>query len=146
MEWCGSGEAQWVLGRRWFWIGVVALFLFWGCGEKSVGLDANELSNMLSLTNVSKQPIPDVLNTSQVAGVVIDVDVVQVGDFPILVPFLIRWQIRDAQGEVLGETTRRFEKDLAPGARVHTTLRVTFLARPNLGGLQDLVTFDPLPR
>ena len=116
------------------------------CGTNPLELDADDLTNMLSVTNVVKQPVPDPSDASRITSVIVDVDVVHVGDFAIDVPFTMTWGIREQSGGLIGSASARLAEDMTPGARRHVTLNVSFPPRTDLNNLQDVVTFDPLPK
>ena len=116
------------------------------CGTNPVELDVDDLTNMLSVTNVVKQPVPDPSDASRITSVIVDVDVVHVGDFTIDVPFTMTWGLREQGGGLIGSASARLAENMTPGARRHVTLRVFFPPRTDLNNLQDVVTFDPLPK
>lgn len=125
---------------------VVAGMLIQGCGTSPLELDSDELTNLLSITNVVKQPVPDPSDESRITRVIIDVDVVHVGDYTIDVPFTMTWGLREQNGTLIGSSVVRLGEDMGRGARRHVTLNITFPPRQSLNGVQDIVTFDPLPK
>ena len=125
---------------------LLSISLVVGCGNKPFQLDSDDLTNMLSISNLVKHPIQDPVDSSMMIGVTIDVDVIHTGDFVIDVPFTMTWGLRDGQGALIGSGSIRLVADMSPGARRHVTLDVNFSPRANLNGIQDVVTFDPLPK
>ncbi|MCZ6634159.1 MAG: hypothetical protein O7G87_12195, partial [bacterium] len=79
----------------------------WGCSSNPVSQVSEDLSLVLSITNLSKFLIPDRQNADLVIGVSIQVDVVNTVDVPIQVPFTITWTLRDGDGSVLGQVSQQ---------------------------------------
>lgn len=125
-------------------IGLVVLVVLAGCGRNPKGLQAEELSNMLSITNLSAQPVYNQGAPPLIVGVRIDADVVHVGDVPIEEPFVLTWRLVDDQNDTVGQTSRRLEGNMEPGAVRRVTLTVEFEARESVAGLRNVATFDPV--
>ena len=123
-------------------ISLALVAMLWGCGSGPAGPDSEELSRVLSISNLSKQPIQDTADPSRIVGLTIEVDVINRGALPIVVPFTLTWSLRDRQGQVLGSASRRLEGILEPGASRHVSLTLNFPATPSLEEFQDVVTFD----
>ena len=115
-----------------------------GCGRNSNVLDAEDLSNMLSITNLAAQPVLDQSDPPLIIGVRIDADVVHVGEVPIDVPFILTWRLVDDQNETVGQASKRLDGNLEPGGVRHVTLTVEFEARESVAGLRNVATFDPV--
>ena len=115
-----------------------------GCGRNPKGLQAEELSNMLSITNLAAQPVYDQGDPPRIVAVRIDADVVHVGDVPIDEPFVLTWRLVDDQNDTVGQASKRLEGDMEPGAVRSVTLTVEFEARESVGGLRNVATFDPV--
>lgn len=113
-----------------------------GCVSNPMDPDNRELSNMLSLSNRVKRPIQDPANPSQIIALQVEVDIINVGDLTITVPFTITWSLLDGQGKIYGSASRRLEGNMAPGAKRHVSLTLNFPATPSLEGFSDAVTFD----
>ncbi|HCR16920.1 MAG TPA: hypothetical protein DIU35_05505 [Candidatus Latescibacteria bacterium] len=130
--------------------GIIALAalvsIIQSCGTKPLELDADDLTNMLSVSNVVKQPVADPSDASRISRVIIDVDVIHVGDFVIDVPFTMTWGLRDQDGNLIGSASAMLAEKMAPGDRRHVTLSISFPPRASLSDLQDALTFDPLPK
>ncbi len=114
-----------------------------GCSGKSNVLDAEDLSNMLSITNLSAQPVLNQANPPLIVAVRIDADVVHVGEVPIDVPFILTWRLTDDQNATVGQASKQFDGNMEPGAVRHVTLTVEFEARESVAGLRNAATFDP---
>lgn len=117
------------------------LLLCWGCSSNPVSQISEDLSRVLSITNLSKFPIPDRQNADLVIGVSIQVDVVNTVDVPIQVPFTITWTLRDGDGSMLGQASQELA-GLAARGRERVAFTIPFEARPDLSGIRDEVTFD----
>lgn len=125
-------------------IGLVVLVVLAGCGRNPKGLQAEELSNMLSITNLSAQPVYNQGAPRLIVAVRIDADVVHVGDVPIEEPFVLTWRLVDDQNDTVGQTSRRLEGNMEPGDVRRVTLTVEFEARESVAGLRNVATFDPV--
>ena len=125
-------------------IGLAVLVLIAGCGRNPKGLQAEELSNMLSITNLAAQSVYNQDDPPLIIAVRIDADVVHVGDVPIEEPFVLTWRLVDDQNETVGQTSRRLEGNMAPGAVRKVKLTVEFEARESVAGLRNVATFDPV--
>ena len=125
-------------------IGLVVLVVLAGCGRNPKGLQAEELSNMLSITNLSAQPVHNQGAPPLIVAVRIDADVVHVGDVPIEEPFVLTWRLVDDQNDTVGQTSRRLEGNMEPGDVRRVTLTVEFEARESVAGLRNVATFDPV--
>ena len=124
---------------------VIAL-VFCGCGSNPLELDNRELSNMLSLANQARRPIQDPADPSRIIGLAVEVDVINVGNLTIDVPFTMTWSLLDGQGKLHGSASQRLDGILVPGASRHVLLTLSFPAIPSLEGFQDAVTFDLVPQ
>lgn len=122
----------------------VGLVVLAGCGRDPTGLQTEELSNMLSITNLAAQPVFNQDNPPLIVAVRIEADVVHVGDVPIEEPFVLTWRLVDDQNETVGQTSRRLEGNMEPGAVRRVTLTVEFEARESVAGLRNVATFDPV--
>ena len=120
------------------------LVVFLGCGRDSNVLDAEDLSNMLSITNLAAQPVVDQGNPPLMVAVRIDADVVHVGDVPIDIPFILTWRLTDDQNATVGQASKQFDANMEPGAVRHVTLTIQFEARESVTGLRNVATFDPV--
>ena len=107
-------------------------------------MQAEELSNMLSITNLSAHPVFNQVEPPQIVAVRIDADVVHVGDVPIEEPFVLTWRLVDDQNDTVGQTSRRLEGNMAPRDVRRVTLTVEFEARESVAGLRNVATFDPV--
>ncbi len=123
---------------------LVVLVVVAGCGRNPKGLQAEELSNMLSITNLSAHPVLNQGDPPQIVAVRIDADVVHVGDVPIEEPFVLTWRLVDDQNDTVGQTSRRLEGNMEPGDVRRVTLTVEFEARESVAGLRNVATFDPV--
>ena len=115
--------------------------VYWGCSSNPVSQVSEDLSRVLSITNLSKFPIPDRQNADLVIGVSIQVDVVNTADVPIQVPFTITWVLRGGDGAVLGQASQQLA-GLAARGRERVAFTISFEARPDLSSIRDEVTFD----
>jgi len=112
----------------------------WGCGSSTVSPEDETLSQILALTNVGRQP--QLNDAGAVTGVHITVDVVNIGLVSVTEPFVMTWRLRDAGGETVATATRRFDDlPFRPAEQRALTLILTFAARPDITGVQDVVTF-----
>ena len=123
---------------------LVVLVIVAGCGRDPKGLQAEELSNLLSITNLSAQPVYDRGDPPRIVAVRIEADVVHVGDVPINEPFVLTWRLVDDRNETVGEVSKRLEGNMQPGAVRRVTLTVEFEARESVAGLRNVATFDPV--
>ena len=123
---------------------VVLVVVLAGCGRNPKGLQAEELSNMLSITNLSAQPVYNPGAPPLIVAVRIDADVVHVGDVPIEEPFVLTWRLVDDRNDTVGQTSRRLEGNMEPGDVRRVTLTVEFEARESVAGLRNVATFDPV--
>lgn len=123
---------------------LVVLVVVAGCGRDPKGLQTEELSNMLSITNLAAQPVYNQDNPPLIVAVRIDADVVHVGDVPINEPFVLTWRLVDDQNDTVGEVSKRMEGNMVPGAVRRVTLTVQFEARESVAGLRNVATFDPV--
>lgn len=123
---------------------LVVLVVLAACGRNPQGLQAEELSNLLSITNLSAQPVYNQGDPPLIVAVRIDADVVHVGDVPIEEPFVLTWRLVDDRNETVGQTSRRLEGNMEPGAVRRVTLTVEFEARESVAGLRNVATFDPV--
>jgi hypothetical protein len=121
---------------------LTSVLILAGCGTKDRVLDTDALSDLLSISNLSKLPIRSSADPSLIVGLAIDVDIINVGNERIDEPFTVTWRLRDAEGNTLGQTATRLAAGLSPGQRRSVTLNITFSPVPDLEGVQDVVTFD----
>ena len=124
------------------WICVMVGVGLAACGTSPVELDNDQLSEMLSLTNLSKRPIRNPLDATQIIGVGVEVDVVNVAPVPIDVSFALVWSLRDGEGRTLSSASGRIAAGLAPGSSRHVSLTLSFAAVASLEGYRDVATFD----
>ena len=124
------------------WICVLVGMALVACGTNPIGLDNDQLSDMLSLTNLSKRTIRNPLDPTQILGVGIEADVVNVAAVPIEVPFTVVWSLRDGEGRTLSSASGRIEAGLDPGSSRHISLTLSFAAVSDLDGYGDVVTFN----
>ncbi len=115
-----------------------------GCSGKLDVLDAEDLSNMLSITNLSAQPVLNQDNPPRIVGVRIEADVVHVGEVPIDVSFILTWRLVDDQNATVGQASKQLDGNMDPGAVRRVTLTVEFEARESVAGLRNVATFDPV--
>lgn len=123
----------------------IPLFLiamFWSCGSRSLGPDSEDLSSVLSISNLKKQSIEDSSDPSWIVGLSIEVDVFNRSPLPIVFPFILTWSLQDGEGRVFGSVSRRLEGNLQSGASRHVVLTLHFPATQSLDQFQDVVTFD----
>ncbi|MDP6776113.1 MAG: hypothetical protein QGI83_05050, partial [Candidatus Latescibacteria bacterium] len=73
--------------RTRIWVAVGLMLA--GCGTSPVELDNDQLSDMLSLTNLSKRTIRSPVDAAQIIGVGVEFDVVNVAAVPIEAPFTV---------------------------------------------------------
>lgn len=123
---------------------LTALAVILGCGRNSKALDAEELSNMLSITNLSARPVLNQDDPPLIVAVRVAADVVHVGDVPIDAPFVLTWRLVDDQNDTVGQASIRLEGNMAPGAVRPVTLTIEFEARETVAGLRNVATFDPV--
>jgi hypothetical protein len=115
-----------------------------GCGSTDRGLDTDELSDQLSISNLSKLHIRSPGDATLIVGLAIDVDVIHVGDLVIVDPFVMTWSLVKDNGDTLGSASKRLDGGMTPGQRRSITLNVTFGPVSSLSGVRDVVTFDLL--
>ena len=125
--------------------GIALALALAGCGADDRGLNTNELSDLLSISNLSKLAIRSSGDPSQIVGLAIDVDVINVGDRIVDVPFLMTWTLIDDDGNTIGSGTKGLEAGLGPGQRRSVTLSIVFAPLTSLDGVRDVVTFDLIP-
>ena len=113
-----------------------------GCSPNPSEWETDALSDMLSISNVNKQPIRNAADPPQIVGMRVDLEIVNVGRVPIDVPFTVTWSLRDPQGKPYASASRKLTGDMAPGALRRVSLALQFPATPTLNGFQDVVTFD----
>jgi hypothetical protein len=118
-------------------LSLVLLFLF-GCGGDPVSPEAEALSAVMSLANVSRE---SVLNAEgDIVGLNLSAEVVNTGAIPIISPIVMTWRLRVSNNEI-ARTTHRFT-DFGVGQAQRVFLTLPFEARSSLSGVQDVVTFD----
>ena len=115
-----------------------------GCGTDDRGLDTDELSDQLSITNLSKLHIRSTGDPALIVGLAIDVDLIHVGNLVIEDPFLMTWSLVGEDGVTLGSASKRLDGGMAPGQRRSITLNISFSPVSNMNGVRDVVTFDLL--
>ena len=113
-----------------------------GCSGDPV-LDNDELSTLLSISNVTKTRIQDIANPVLIAGLTVDTTVIHTGFSNVNVPFRMTWTLRRS-GTILATAFRDFEAGFRPGASVPVRLTLRFSPIPDLDGTTDAVTFDIL--
>ena len=113
-------------------------FVLFGCGGDPVSPEAEALSAVMSIANVSREPV---LNANgDIVGVNLSAEIVNTGPVPIISPVVMTWRLRVSNDEI-ARTTHRFTGfGIAQVQGVALTL--TFEARSSLSGVQDVVTFD----
>ena len=116
-----------------------------GCSSSPIALDNDDLSSVLSITNISKTPITDTTNAGLVTGLLIDAEVVNTGFFTIDVPFRMTWSLREG-GTNIGTASTSFSAGFSPGASRRVQLRILFSPVATSEGFQDVVTFDIIGR
>ena len=121
---------------------LIALVCLSGCTSDQV-LENEDLSSLLSITDVTKTRIPDVGNPELVAGLTVDSTVIHAGFITVNVPFRMTWTIR-RDGAVFATATRDFPAGFAPGDSVPVRLTLRFDPVTDLSGTSDAVTFDIL--
>jgi hypothetical protein len=124
------------------WICVAVGLVLAGCGASPVELDNDQLSDMLSLTNLSKRAIRSPVDPAQIIGLGVEFDVVNVAAAPVEPPFTVVWTLRDGDGRTLASATGRVDAGLAPGSSRHVALTLSFAAVASLEGYTDVVTFN----
>lgn len=113
-----------------------------GCSSKPA-LDNDDLSSLLSISNVVKTRIPDAANPDLVAGLTIDTTVINTGFSTVDVPFRMTWTLRRS-GQTLASQSRDFAAGFGPGDTQPVRLTLRFDPIPDLDGTTDAVTFDLL--
>jgi hypothetical protein len=112
------------------------------CGSGPSGLDEEDLSNLLAISNVSKSYLSEGGDPGLISGVVVNVDIVNIGAILIDVPFKVTWVLRDPTGDRYAHASQRVDQGLGPGQRLHLTITLRFPPLASLQGYGDAVTFD----
>ncbi len=119
---------------------LIWLVVFAGCSNNAVSPEDESLSQVMSLSSLSKSSLVDAQGA--VVGMTVSVDVINTGPVSIDRAFVMTWKLRDSQNAALATTTHRFAgQPFQPAERRRVILTMSFAARPNLSGVQDVVTF-----
>lgn len=121
---------------------VIALLSVSGCSSDGV-LDNDDLSSLLSISNVTRTRIADTANPALISGLTIDSTVIHTGFVTVRVPFRMTWALR-RDGAVLATATRDFGPGFSPGDSIPVRLTLRFGPVSDLVGTTDSVTFDIL--
>ena len=113
-----------------------------GCGRTPLEWTREDLSDVLSITNLSRQPVYNAETPPSVIGLRVQADVVNTGIVTIDVPFDVTWSLLNAQGKVYASASQRIEDAVLPGERRRVSLVLEFSAIPGLEGYREAVTFD----
>ncbi len=113
-----------------------------GCGRTPLDWTRDDLSGVLSLTNLSRQPVYNTETPRSVVGLRVQAEVVNTGIVTIDVPFDVTWSLLDAQGKVYASASQRIEDGLLPGERRRVSLVLEFSEIPGLEGYREAATFD----
>jgi hypothetical protein len=111
------------------------------CSNDSLRLDNNDLSSLLSITDVAKTVVQDDSNPELVAGLIVNTTVIHTGFVRINVPFRMTWQLR-RDGTTVGAASRDFDSGFAPAQTERVRLVLSFPPVVSLDGVTDAVTFD----
>lgn len=110
-----------------------------GCGGDPISPETDVLSNFMSIANVRRDPIHNAMG--EITGIDLSAEIINTGPVPIISPVIMTWKLRGPNSEEIARATHRFAKFDA-GQAQGITLTMTFAPRPNLSGVQDVVTFD----
>lgn len=120
------------------WIAMLVAMLL-GCGNAAVSPDDDVLSQVMALSNVNKAPITQ--TDGSIVGLTVSADVINTGPVPIEQAFVMTWRLREGNA-TLSAATHRFSGIFDRSERRRVVLTLNFPARPNLSGVQDVVTFE----
>jgi hypothetical protein len=124
-------------------LGIAAAALIVSCSSDPRDLDNDELSSLLSLSNVVKTEVRRPGNVNEITGLIVDTTVIHTGFATINVPFRMTWALRK-DGSTVGSAWQDFPARFSPGQSASIRLVIPFAARTDLDGLTDIVTFDLL--
>ena len=113
------------------------------CSNDSLRLDNNDLSSLLSISDVTKTVVQDSGNPELIGGLVVETTVIHTGFVTVNVPFRMTWSIR-RDGKTIGSVSREFDAGFAPGQSERVRLVLDFAPVTSLVGSTDAVTFDLL--
>jgi hypothetical protein len=125
---------------------LILVFVVFGtsaCSDNSLLLDNNDLSSLLSISDVSKIAVQDSGDPELIAGLVVETTVIHTGFVIINVPFRMTWSIR-RDGNTIGSASREFDAGFGPGQSERVRLVLEFAPVASLVGSTDAVTFDLL--
>ncbi|MEE2753509.1 MAG: hypothetical protein VX910_05960 [Candidatus Latescibacterota bacterium] len=125
---------------------LILVFVVFGtsaCSDNSLLLDNNDLSSLLSISDVSKTAVQDSGDPELIAGLVVETTVIHTGFVIVTVPFRMTWSIR-RDGNTIGSASREFDAGFSPGQSERVRLVLDFGPVASLVGSTDAVTFDLL--
>lgn len=120
-----------------------AAVLLASCAGDPRELDNDELSALLSLTNVIKTEVRNPSNADEITGLIVDTTVINSGFDTINVPFRMTWALR-RNGTTLASASRDFPARFSPGQSELVRLVLRFAPESDLSDVRDVVTFDLL--
>lgn len=117
------------------------MLILCGCTTSPLEWNTDDLSDSLSIGNLTRTPVHNTADPPQIVGLRIEADVINVGYVSINVPFTITWSVTDGQDRTYA-ASKRFNGSLAAGGSWRVLLNLSFPARPSLDEFRDVVTFD----